>query len=199
MSAGGRRRITVEALVPAPVEEVWARSLDHRRHLLWDIRFDEIQAQPSVDGRGYAELAYRTRLGFGLRIEGTGRYLGRREGAVCSFEFGSDDPRSLISEGKGAWIYRPAEEGRTRFRTVYDYRVRYRALGLAADRVFRPVMQLATEWSFETLRRWCAGDEVALSLRRSRWRFLPFLFRRLAGARPAAEEARSWIGKEERS
>lgn len=189
-----RRRITVEALVPAPVEEVWARSLDHDRHLLWDIRFDEIRALPRTDGRGFSELRYRTRLGFGLRIEGTGRYLGRREGAVCSFEFGSEDPRSLIAEGRGAWIYRPVEEG-THFRTVYDYRVRYRALGRAADLVFRPVMQLATEWGFETLRRWCGGDEVALARRRSRWRFLPFLARRMAGGRPRAGEARSWIGE----
>lgn len=190
-----RRRITVEAMVPAPVEEVWARSLDHRRHVLWDIRFDEIRAVPAVDSRGFHQLTYRTRLGFGLRIEGTGRYLGRREGAVCSFEFGSDDPRSLIEEGKGAWIYRPDGSARTRFRTIYDYRVRYRALGRAADFVFRPVMQLATEWSFETLRRWCAGDELALLRRRSRWRFLPFLLRRMAGAEPPAGEARSWIGE----
>jgi hypothetical protein len=195
----GRRRITVEALVPAPVEEVWSRSLDHRHHLLWDIRFDEIRPLPGVDARGFSELSYRTRLGFGLRIEGRGRYLGRREGAVCSFEFGSDDPRSLISEGRGAWIYRPEGSGHTHFRTIYDYRVRYRVLGRAADRVFRPVMQLATEWSFETLRRWCAGDEVALRRRRNRWRFLPFLVRRLAGVEPASGEARSWIGEEERS
>jgi hypothetical protein len=185
-----RRRITVEAVVPAPVEEVWARSLDHREHLRWDIRFDEIRALEEV-----GTLRYRTRLGFGLRIEGTGRYLGRREGAVCSFEFGSEDQRSLIVEGKGAWIYRPAGEG-THFRTVYDYRVRYRALGRVADVVFRPVMQLATEWSFETLRRWCGGDEVSLARRRNRWRFLPFLARRMAGGRPRAGEARSWIGEE---
>lgn len=189
------RRITVEALVPAPVEEVWARSLEHERHLRWDIRFDEIHALEGTGGRGFAELRYRTRLGLGLRIEGRGRYLGRREGAVCSFEFGSEDPRSLIVEGRGAWIYRP-ERGGTHFQTVYDYRVRYRALGQALDRVFRPVMQLATEWSFETLRRWCAGDEVALARRRSRWRFLPFLARRMAGGRPPPGEARSWIGEE---
>ena len=59
----------------------------------------------------------------------TGRYLGRREGAVCSFEFGSEDWCSLIVEGRGAWIYRPEGSGATHFRTVYDYRVRYRALG----------------------------------------------------------------------
>ena len=189
------RRITVEALVPAPVEEVWARSLDHGQHVRWDIRFDEIRPLERTDGRGFAELRYRTRLGFGLRVEGTGRYLGRREGAVCSFEFGSEDPRSLISEGKGAWIYRPAGDGATHFRTVYDYRVRYRALGRAADRVFRPVMQLATEWSFETLRRWCGGDEEAPAHRRNRWRFLPFLLRRLAGVESPAGAARSWIGE----
>ena len=115
---------------------------------------------------------------------------------MCSFEFGSEDPRSLISEGKGAWIYRPAGGSTTHFRTVYDYRVRYRALGRVVDQVFRPVMQLATEWSFETLRRWCAGDDEALARRRNRWRFLPFLARRMAGARPPPGEARSWIGKE---
>jgi hypothetical protein len=191
-----RRRITVQVEVPAPVEEVWARSLDPAQHLLWDIRFDEIRYLPHRDHRGYHELLYRTRLGFGLSVEGRGRYLGRREGAVCSFEFGSDDPRSLITEGKGVWIYRPRSGG-TFFQTVYDYRVRHGVLGEAADRLFRPVMQLATEWSFETLRRWAGGDAAAPGRRRSRWRFLPFLVRRMSGGRAHPGEARSFLGHED--
>lgn len=190
-----RRRITVQAEIPAPVEEVWARSLDPLQHLLWDIRFDEIRYLPVRDARGYHELLYRTRLGFGLSVEGRGRYLGRREGAVCSFEFGSEDPRSLISEGRGVWIYRPLPGG-TFFQTVYDYRVRHGALGRLADRAFRPVMQLATEWSFETLRRWVAGDAAALHRRRNRWRFLPFLLRRMTGDPARPGEARSFLGTE---
>jgi hypothetical protein len=190
-----RRRITVQAEIPAPVEEVWARTLDPGQHLLWDIRFDEIRPLPRRDHRGYRELLYRTRLGFGLSVQGRGRYLGRREGAVCSFEFGSDDPRSLISEGRGVWMYRPVRAGAgTFFQTVYDYRVRHGALGELADRLFRPVMQLATEWSFETLRRWAAGDAPALRRRRNRWRFLPFLLRRMSGGQARPGEARSFIG-----
>ena len=52
------------------------------------------------------------------------------------------------------------------------------------------------EWSFETLRRWCGGGEVELLRRRSRLRFLPFFFRRIAGGSPPPGEARSWIGEE---
>ena len=56
------RRITVEAMVPAPVEEVWARSLDHGLHVKWDIRFDEVQAQqwalavPALAARALPEV-----------------------------------------------------------------------------------------------------------------------------------------------
>ena len=42
-------------------------ALDHGLHVRWDIRFDEIRAMERRDGRGFAELRYRTRLGFGLR------------------------------------------------------------------------------------------------------------------------------------
>jgi len=60
--------------------------------------------------------------------------------------------------------------------------------------IFRRLLQLATEWSFETLRLWCAGDERACARRRSRQRFLAFFARRLVGVPPAPGAARSWLG-----
>jgi hypothetical protein len=52
-----------------------------------------------------------------------------------------------------------------------------------------------TEWSFETLRQWCAGDTNACTRRRSRWRFMAFFLRRLLGAAPRPGEAISWLGQ----
>ena len=103
-------------------------------------------------------------------MSGWGRYLTTEAPRLSTFEFGSDDPCSLIREGRGIWRYEPREGG-TRFVTVFDYDVRGGALGRLLDRIaFRPLMQLATEWGFETLRRWCEGDALAPGNRASRLR-----------------------------
>lgn len=100
----------------------------------------------------------------------------------------------LIAEGRGIWIYEPREESETHFKTVYDYRARFGLFGRVLDIVFRRVLQLATEWGFETLRRWCEGDERATDKRRSRWRFAWFCLGRMLGRSPRPGEARSWLG-----
>jgi hypothetical protein len=95
--------------------------------------------------------------------------------------------------GRGLWLYERRPEG-TFFKTVFDYQTRYGVVGELVDAaLFRPVMQLGTEWGFETLRRWCAGDDGALARGRSRWRFVVFLSRVL-GREPAPGAARSWLG-----
>ncbi|MCP3104957.1 SRPBCC family protein [Myxococcus sp. K15C18031901] len=188
------RRIVVEALIPAPVGCVWERTQDPDLHTAWDVRFTSIRYLPECDARGYHEMDYRTRLGFGLEVAGWGRYLANTPLERSTFEFGSDDPLSLILRGRGVWLYE-RRPGGTFFKTVFDYQTRHGALGaLLDDLLFRPVMRLGTEWGFETLRRWCAGDVSAPERRRARWRFACFLVARTLGMAPRPGAARSWLG-----
>jgi hypothetical protein len=188
------RKIVVEVTLAAPVERVWECSQEPEQHVRWDIRFDTIRYLDEVDARGFHKMAYRTRIGFGTEIQGFGAYLHSTHLEHSSFEFDSTDWKSLITRGRGVWIYRRVDGG-TFFKTVYDYDVRFGAVGRVIDSLlFRPLLRLATEWSFETLRRWLAGDEVCVALRRARWRFLPFFLARLFGRQSRPKEAKSWLG-----
>jgi hypothetical protein len=188
------RKIVVEAIIPAPVEIVWKRSQDPELHKAWDIRFNHIAYLDETDERGFHLMDYRTNIALGITISGYGRYLGNTEHSHSSFEFDSDDWKSIIRNGRGIWLYRSCPEG-TLFKTVYDYDVRYGVLGTLLDRLlFRSLLQLATEWGFETLRLWCSGDQGATLRRRSRIRFAMFYLGRRFGLRPRAGEARSWLG-----
>jgi hypothetical protein len=187
-----QKAIVVEALIEAPLEEVWQRTQDPELHLLWDIRFDSIRYTRETDARGFALMDYRTSLGFGVEVAGTGRYLQNSPLRHSTFEFGSRDWKSLITRGRGIWQYE-RRPGGTFFRTVFDYQVRYGVIGRTLDLVFRPVMRLATEWGFETLRLWCAGEGGAPA-RRARRPFLSFFLKRALGVAPASGAARSWTG-----
>jgi len=188
------RKIVVEAIIPAPVGMVWERSQVPDLHTAWDIRFNRIAYLDQTDERGYQFMDYRTNIALGISIQGFGRYLTNSEHSHSSFEFDSHDWKSLIRNGRGIWLYRESGES-TLFKTVYDYGVRYGRIGKALDvLLFRSLLQLATEWGFETLRLWCAGDENALALRRSRLRFAWFYLLRRCGTPPAPGAARSWLG-----
>lgn len=195
MSAEPRaRKIVVEAIIPAPVEVVWERSQVPEQHTAWDIRFNHIGYLDQTDERGYRLMEYRTNIALGIRINGYGRYLTNCELSHSSFEFDSDDWKSIIRNGRGIWLYRPCANG-TLFKTVYDYDVRHGWLGRVLDgAVFRSLLQLATEWGFETLRHWCAGDPEAPARRRGRLSFAWFYLKRRLGASPAPGSARSWLG-----
>jgi hypothetical protein len=189
------RKIVVEAVIPAAVELVWERTQEPVSHVLWDIRFTGIRYKEEKDERGFFLMDYRTDVAFGIEVAGEGRYLHSTPLEHSTFEFDSDDWKSIIRDGRGVWLYeRRGEE--TYFKTVYDYAARYGWLGRALDwLIFRRLLQLATEWGFETLRQWCAGDEDACSRRRSRMRFVFFMLGRLLGKSPRAGAARSWLGK----
>jgi hypothetical protein len=188
------RKIVVEAIIPVPVELVWERSQVPDLHTAWDIRFTHIGYLDETDDRGYHLMDYRTNIALGITIKGYGRYLTNSEHSHSSFEFDSDDWKSIIRNGRGIWLYRPCAEG-TLFKTVYDYDVRHGWLGSVLDRlIFRSLLQLATEWGFETLRQWCAGDENATASRRGRLSFSWFYFKRRLGWQPAPDAARSWLG-----
>jgi hypothetical protein len=90
----------------------------------------------------------------GLTIRGFGRYKLHKPMQQSTFEFWSDDPRSLIRRGVGLWRYTPVGDGTIEFATSYTYDVRWGALGRALDRVaFRPALQWLTEASFRRLAR----------------------------------------------
>jgi hypothetical protein len=181
-------------MIPAPVELVWERSQDPVEHVRWDIRFNDIRYRNDKDGRGFRLMDYRTRIGFGITVDGIGRYLQNTPPRHSTFEFESDDWKSLITRGRGIWQYEPAGGG-TYFKTVYDYSVRYGIAGRLVDYLlFRRLMQLATEWGFGTLRQWCRGDESALVTRRGRLRFTTFFLARFLGKPSAPGAATSWLG-----
>jgi hypothetical protein len=187
-------KIIVEAIIPCDAETLWERSQNPDLHILWDIRFSHIKYLDETDEKGFQLMDYRTKIGFGMEIKGVGRYLQNAPLKHSTFEFESSDWKSVIKTGRGIWQYKPCAEG-TYFRTVYDYETNYGALGRLIDRaLFRPVMQLATEWSFETLRRWCAGSVAQVAERRSYLKFIPFFVKRYFGFAPRKGEAESRLG-----
>lgn len=188
------RKIVVEAMIPAAVEMVWQRTQEPDLHVLWDIRFNSIRYLDEKDKRGFHLMDYRTSIGFGIEVAGFGHYLQSIPLSLSSFEFDSNDWKSIITLGRGIWLYKPRENA-TYFKTVYDYEVRFGPLGRVIDYlIFRNFMRLATEWGFETLRLWCLGDESALQRRRNRMRFLLFYLKRICGMEPEKGAARSWLG-----
>jgi hypothetical protein len=193
------RKIVVEAIIPAPVEVVWERTQTPEPHLAWDIRFTNIKYLDETDERGFNLMDYRTDVVFGIEVQGLGRYLQNTPPHHSTFEFESDDWKSIITLGRGTWLYEPCIGG-TYFKTVYDYGVRYGLVGRMLDALlFRNLMRLATEWGFETLRLWCKGDENVLAQRRNRRRFVTFFIARLLGRKPSATAARSWLGSGQES
>ena len=188
------RKIVVEAVLPASVELVWDRTQTPELHVAWDIRFTRIKYIDKLDPRGFRMMDYRTSVGFGIEVSGVGCYLHNNAPHHSTFEFESADFKSIITKGRGIWQYESCAEG-TYFKTVYDYGTRHGAVGRIVDALlFRKLMQLATEWGFETLRLWCGGDERACERRRSRLRFALFFIARLLGRKPASGAARSWLG-----
>jgi uncharacterized protein YndB with AHSA1/START domain len=193
------RKIVVEAIIPAPVETVWERTQMPDLHTAWDIRFTHIAYLDETDGRGFNLMDYRTDVAFGIEVQGIGRYLQNTPPHHSTFEFESADWKSIITLGRGIWQYEPCGDG-TYFKTVYDYGVRYGVVGRMLDAlIFRNLLRLSTEWGFETLRQWCAGDESVLAKRRRRMRFIRYFITRLLGGKPAAGAARSWLGSGQES
>jgi hypothetical protein len=163
--------IYVETRIHAPLEAVWDATQVPDRHVRWDLRFTGIRYLPRADPAAPQAFEYSTRLGFGLRIVGTGETVGSHEGPstrVSALKFGSEDRKSLIREGAGYWKYVDEPAG-VRFLTQYDYGTRFGGLGRVLDRLaFRPLLGWATAWSFDRLRLWLErGVDPTLSLVRA--------------------------------
>jgi hypothetical protein len=152
----GRRSRPVRAgtTIRATIDRVRVLARTPREHTRWDARFTRIEPLPANAPALPQRFAYVTRIGLGRRVEGWGEAITHRCGRATALRFGSEDPRSLIREGRGSWIFEPVG-GSVRFRTVYDYSPRWGGLGRLIDRfAFRPLMTWATRWSFDRLRIW---------------------------------------------
>jgi uncharacterized membrane protein YphA (DoxX/SURF4 family) len=159
-------KLTAETTIRGDPERVRALTQGPEQHVRWDLRFTDIEELPRAGPGAPRRFRYATRIGAGLAIEGWGETIAERDGRGSSLRFGSADPRSLIREGSGCWVYQRQPEG-VRFSTVYDYDVRYGWPGRVVDRLFfRPLMVWATRWSFDRLRLWIEqGIAPELSLR----------------------------------
>ncbi len=125
--------IYVEIPIRASMDELWEKTQNPQLHQRWDLRFTQIEYLPR-QGEEPQRFLYRTRVGFGLKIDGQGESIGERDGEggarTSSLKFWSDDTKSLIKVGSGYWRYVPdgknpptGEDARhptIRFFTWYD-------------------------------------------------------------------------------
>jgi hypothetical protein len=127
-------------------------------------------------------MRYEKRV-LGVTIRGYGRYKLHRPMRQSTFEFWSDDGRSLLRRGVGLWLYTPRPGGGTEFSTSYTYETRWGLLGRVVDRwFFRPLFQRYTEQSFRRLARGWFGEARPLVLGREGRRPRRFPARDRAGA-----------------
>ncbi|MFF0109212.1 hypothetical protein [Streptomyces hirsutus] len=150
-------RLYRETRVRADLDELWTRTQDPAEHRRWDLRFTEIRHLPHTGG-GSQHFRYATRVLPFLTLAGTGVSAGEKERPdgtrTSALRFSCPHPLSLLADGSGYWRYVPDGDG-VRFLTGYDYRPRWGAVGVLADRlVLRPLMGWATAWSFDRLRIW---------------------------------------------
>jgi hypothetical protein len=146
------RPLHVTIRLRATLADVWRVTQDHVLHPTWDYRFSRI-TMLSDEIRTGTRMLYEKRI-LGVTIAGWGRYKLHAPMRQSTFEFGSDDARSLIRRGVGLWRYVPLEDGIIEFRTSYDYEVRWGVIGRLIDALlFRPLMQRETERSFARLAR----------------------------------------------
>jgi hypothetical protein len=164
--------VYVETRIDASLDLVWERTQDPRQHQRWDLRFTRIEHLPRESAEEPQRFRYAVRVPW-REVLGDGLSAGerRRPDGQCTsaLRFASADPLSLLADGSGCWRYVPTDDG-LRFLTGYDYRVRWGAVGRAADEaLFRRWMGWATAWSFDRLRIWC---EHGVSPEQSRARAL---------------------------
>ncbi|MDG5472913.1 DoxX-like family protein [Jeotgalibacillus sp. ET6] len=157
-----QKQIYVERMIQAPMEKLWKYTQQPDLHQRWDLRFSSITYLPKEHTLAKQHFTYRTNIGFGLRIEGTGVSQGEKENErgerISSLAFGSEQPISLIKEGAGYWKYTPVNTG-IKFETLYQYKVRFGRAGQWFDSlIFKPMIGWATAWSFDCLAKWLEND-----------------------------------------
>jgi hypothetical protein len=150
------RRLHVETVINADLDEVWRRTQDPDLHQRWDLRFSRIDYLPKTGAE--QGFQYTVRVLPGLVVGGTGVTVGERtrpDGSRTSaLRFASTHPLSLIRRGSGYWRYEPTGAG-IRFSTGYDYQPGW---GRLVDLPFRALLGWGTAWSFDRLRLWLERD-----------------------------------------
>ena len=71
--------IYVEIPIRASMDELWEKTQDPQLHQRWDLRFTQIEYL-ARHGEEPQRFLYRTRVGFGVKIDGEGESVGERDG-----------------------------------------------------------------------------------------------------------------------
>ncbi|MFH0345842.1 hypothetical protein ACHADS_04625 [Bacillus vallismortis] len=153
-----QKPIYVEIEMRSDLDTLWEYTQTPALHKEWDLRFSNITYLPKQQYEKQKFL-YETRIGFGLKVSGTGETVGvfdkYSSERVSSLAFGSDHPLSLIRRGNGYWKYIQRDNGNMTFLTQYQYKTVYGLPGIWIDCLFfRPLLGWATAWSFDVLRLW---------------------------------------------
>ncbi|MES5395435.1 hypothetical protein ABU952_04790 [Bacillus amyloliquefaciens] len=153
-----QKPIYVEINIASDIETLWEYTQNPLLHKEWDLRFSDITYLHRLAGEPQRFL-YETRIGFGLKVSGTGESMGDKRPQsserVSALSFSSDHPLSLIKEGRGYWKYIERDNGNITFLTQYQYETARGLPGRLIDRfLFRPLLGWATAWSFDALRLW---------------------------------------------
>jgi uncharacterized membrane protein YphA (DoxX/SURF4 family) len=149
--------IYVKTEIATSMDRLWKYTQDPNLHTEWDARFTEITYLEKQENEPQRFL-YKTKIGLGLEIAGTGESIGEKIGEkgerVSSLKFETDNPISLISVGRGYWKYKQVGD-KVEFMTQYDYEARFGKVGKFVDKMmFRPLLGWATAWSFDALKLW---------------------------------------------
>ncbi|OUS69200.1 hypothetical protein B1748_31785 [Paenibacillus sp. MY03] len=164
--------IYVELDIAADMDAIWSHTQEPNLHRQWDLRFTDITYLPKEGENSPQRFLYRTRIGFGIAIAGTGESRSSRSiatgGALSTLVFESEQPISLIRRGGGYWRYKP-DGDRVTFSTKFNYTTRFGIVGRLLDRLaFRPLFGYATAWSFDMLRIWLErGIAPAVTIQRA--------------------------------
>ncbi|MFD7521895.1 DoxX-like family protein [Paenibacillus chitinolyticus] len=164
--------IYVELDIQTDMETLWKATQTPELHQQWDLRFTEITYLPRSGDREPQRFHYRTRIGFGMNIAGTGETKAKTNlltgERISGLKFGSPQRISLIRSGSGYWKY-SLKGGSVTFATRYTYDTRFGATGRLFDRcLFRPLFGYATAWSFDMLRIWLEkGIPPSVSIQRA--------------------------------
>ncbi|TWT08916.1 DoxX-like family protein [Planomicrobium sp. CPCC 101079] len=155
--------IYVEIDIQSDMESLWKATQTPKLHEQWDLRFSSITYLPKEENETQHFL-YQTVIGLGLAIAGWGKSIGSFDGKdgsrTSSLHFGTEQPMSIIREGKGYWKYR-THANSVNFLTQYDYNVNWGKIGRFVDFFFfRPAIGWATALSFDVLKRWLEKGET---------------------------------------
>ncbi|WP_099157830.1 DoxX-like family protein [Virgibacillus ndiopensis] len=159
--------IYVEIPINAEMEKLWNATQQPDQHEQWDLRFSSITYLPKEENKPQ-EFTYKTKVGFGIAIEGWGRSVGSHHAEdgskTSSLHFGTDQAISIIREGRGYWKYISNGDSSIKFLTQYDYKTSFGRVGKWFDQIlFRPLIGWGTALSFDVLKRWLEKGETPSS------------------------------------